>query len=439
MKKYISILILYAGLGHILSVNAQVIPTPAANQNEAILITNVKAHLGNGKVIENAVIGIENGKITMVADATTVRIDGSKYPKTINANGKRAYPGLIAPNTPLGLMEIPTVRASVDLTEIGQMNPSIRSLVAYNTDSQIQPTVRSNGILLAQIVPQGGTISGQSSVVELDAWNWEDAAYKTDNGMHLRWSAYYAASFDFAAGGMTVKKNDKYAAEVNDIEAFFSEALAYTKKDNPMPKNLKFEAMRDVFTGKKTLFVHCNLAKEITDAVLLGKKWGCKTVIVGGRDAWMVTDFLKANNIAVVLSETQALPSRNDEDIDQPFKTPAMLKAAGVRFCMSVEGGWQTRNLPLMAGQAVGFGLAYEDAIAAMTSESAKILGIDATVGTLEAGKDATLIITEGDILDMRTSKVSNAFIRGKEIDLDNKNKQLHRRFQTKYERQAKK
>ena len=145
---------------------------------------------------------------------------------------------------------------------------------------------------------------------------------------------------------------------MNDLDAFFKEAQAYTKKDNPLPKNLKFEAMRDVFSGKKTLFVHSNLAKEITEGVLFGKKYGCKTVIVGGKDSWMVTDLLKANNVAVVLSETQDLPSRNDDDIDQPFKTPAMLKAAGVQFCMSVSGGWQSRNLPLMAGQAVGFGLA---------------------------------------------------------------------------------
>jgi imidazolonepropionase-like amidohydrolase len=439
MKKYISIILFNALIFNVLKINAQVIPTPAANQSETILIMNAKAHIGNGKVIENSVIGLENGKIILIADATTVRIDGSKYKKTVNASGKHVYPSLIAPNTPLGLLEIQSIRASVDLTEIGVMNPSVRSIVAYNTDSQVPPTVRSNGILLAQIVPQGGTISGQSSIVELDAWNWEDAGYKVDNGMHLRWPGLYSVAFDFASSNISVKKNEKYNTELNEIDAFFKEAQAYTKKSNPLPKNLKLEAMQGVFNDKKTLFVHCNLAKEITEAVLFGKKYGCKTVIVGGKDAWMVADFLKANNTAVVLSQTQDLPSRNDDDIDQPFKTPAMLKAAGVQFCMSVGGGWQTRNLPLMAGQAVGFGLAYEDAITSMTSDAAKILGIDATVGTLEEGKDATLIIAEGDILDMRTSKVTQAFIRGKEIDLDNKGKQLYRRFQTKYDRQGKK
>lgn len=436
MKKYNSIFLLCTvwlmalSRGH-----AQTIPTPAAAQSEPILIMNAKAHIGNGKVIENAVIGFENGKLILVADATVVRIDGTKYKKIINAGGKHVYPGMIAANTPLGLVEIQSIRATADATEIGSMNPSVRSIIAYNTDSQVPPTVRSNGILLAQIVPQGGRISGQSSVVELDAWNWEDAAYKTDEGMHLRWPGVYSVSFDFAAGGISVKKNDKYNNEINELESFFKEAQAYTKKDNPMPKNLKLEAMREIFSGKKTLFVHANLVKEMTEGVLFAKKYGCRMVLVGGKDSWMITDLLKANNVAVVLSETQDLPSRNDDDIDQPFKTPAMLKAAGVPFCLSVNGGWQTRNLPLMAGQAVGFGLGYEDAIAAVTSEPAKILGISNSVGTLEEGKDATLIVTEGDVLDMRTSQVLHAFIRGKAIDLDNKHKQLSKRFQTKYDR----
>jgi imidazolonepropionase-like amidohydrolase len=413
-------------------------PIPAENQKEAILIINAKAHLGNGKVIESAAIGFENGKLTLVADVNTVKIDASKYKKTINATGKHVYPGIIAPNTPLGLIEIPAVRATVDNVEIGNMNPSVRSIVAYNTDSHVPPTVRSNGILLAQIVPSGARISGQSSVVELDAWNWEDAAYKIDMGMHLRFPSINNASFDFTQGTISMRKNERYTQEMTELESFFKEALAYSKIDNPTSKNLKFEAMKGVLSGKTTLFIHADLVKEITEGVLFGKKFGCKTVIVGGKDSWMSTDLLKTNNIAVVLSEVQDLPSRNDDDIDQPFKTPAMLKAAGVQFCMSVSGGWQTRNLPLMAGNAVGFGLAYEDAISAITSDAAKILGIDATVGTLEVGKDATLIISEGDILDMRTSKVKQAFIRGKDIDLDNKHQQLYRRFQTKYDRLGK-
>ncbi len=433
MKKGI---ILFA-LIQLLSVGskAQSLPLPAEKQSEAILVMNAKAHLGNGKVIENALVAFEFGIFTVIADATTARIDMTKYKKIINAEGKHVYPGFISMNTDLGLVEISAVRQTVDHTEIGEMNPSVRSVVAYNTDSQVPPTVRSNGILLAQITPNGGIISGQSSVVELDGWNWEDAAYKFDEGIHMSFPSLFSGGFDFMSGTFAQKKNENFTKQITDLEQFFSEAKAYAEKGVVSPKNLKFEAMRDLFSQKKTLYIRANMAKEITEGVLFGKKYGCKTVIVGGKDAYLVTEVLKNNNVSVILDETHALPSRTDDDIDQPFKSPAMLQKAGVTFCLSVNGNWQQRNLPLMAGQAVAFGLAYEEAVAALTSIPAKMLGIDKTVGTLEDTKDATFIITEGDVFDMRTSKVTHAFIRGKEIDLNNKQKDLYRRFKTKYER----
>ena len=419
----------------IINILASQTPTPAAAQSESILIMNGTAHLGDGRVIENACIGFAEGKLTLVADARVIRLDMSKYKKVIDATGKHVYPGLIAPNTPLGLVEVEAVRATLDYTEIGDFNPSVRSIVAYNADSYVLPTIRSNGVLLAQIVPQGGRLSGSSSVVELDAWNWEDAAYSIDGATHLRFPSINTVVFDTPNNEGGLRKNDNFNKQIIEIETFFREAKAYSEKINPMPRNLKFEAMRRVFTQKQSLFIHANTAKEITEGVNFGKKMGCKMVIVGGRDAWLVTDILKSNGVAVVLEETQSLPARNDEDIDQPFKTPALLKAAGVEFCMSVTGGWQQRNLPLMAGQSVAFGLDKEAALEAITAATARILGIDKTVGTLDVGKDATLFIAEGDILDMRTSIVKQAFIRGKTIDLDNKQKQLYRKYKTKYDR----
>ena len=431
MKKLI---ILFA-LIHVLILSTSAQPTPAAAQSEPILVMNATAHIGNGKVIEKAILAFENGKITIIDNIETSRIDMSKYKKVINAAGKHVYPGFISMNTDLGLVEINAVRQTVDHTETGEMNPSVRSVVAYNTDSQVSPTVRSNGVLLAQITPNGGTISGQSSVVELDAWNWEDAAYRFDEGIHVSFPALVSGGFDFLTGTFGARKNENFTKQVAALEQFFNEAKAYAEKAAPAPKNLKFEAMRDLFSQKKTLYIRANGAKEITEGVLFGKKMGCKTVIVGGKDAYLVIDVLKNNNVPIILSETQDLPSRVDDDIDQPYKNPAMLKKAGISFCLSVNGNWEQRNLPLMAGQAVAFGLAYEDAVAAITSEPAKILGIDKTVGTLEEGKDATFIITEGDVFDMRTSKLTQAFIRGKEIDLNNKQKDLYRRFKTKYDR----
>ncbi len=402
--------------------------TPAPPQAKPILILGAKAHLGNGQVIENSAIGFENGKLTVVSDATSIRIDRTAY-DIIDATGKEVYPGFIGTNTRLGLVEIDAVRSTNDYREVGYMNPNVRAIIAYNTDSKVTPTVRSNGVLMAQITPSGGRISGSSSVVSLDAWNWEDASYAADIGIHLNWPRLFRFTGWWAEPG-EIKKNDKYDEQVRAIKDFFAEAKAY--QDQKGPKNLKFEAMRGVFDGNKTLFIHTNDAKTMTEAILFAEMYKAKIVIVGGRDAWMIADFLRDHKVGVILRQTQSLPGREDSDIDQPFKTPAQLHAAGVTFAFNIGGAWEQRNLPFQAGQAVGFGLDYEAAVSGLTLNTAKILGVDATLGSLEVGKDATLFISEGDALDMRTCKIERAFIQGRDIDLDNKQKALYRKFKTK-------
>ena len=408
---------------------AQPMP-PAPPQSKAILILGAKAHLGNGRVIENSAIAFENGKLTVVADATTIRIDNSKY-DVIDATGKRVYPGFIAPNSRLGLVEINAVRATKDYAEVGSLNPNVRALIAYDTDSEVTPTVRSNGTLMAQIAPSGGRISGSSSVVVLDAWNWEDAAYRADDGIFLNWPRMMNSSF--SGGTFTRKKNDKYDGQVKEIESLFKEAQAYLEAKDRKTKNLKFEAMSGLFTGKDNLYIRVNRAKAIMESVLIAKKFGLRTVVVGGTDSWMVTEFLKENDVAVILNKTQSLPASSDADIDQPFKTPVALEEAGITFAFSISGGWQQRNLPFQAGQATGFGLDYEQAIAALTLNTAKIMGIDRMTGSLEVGKDATLFISDGDALDMRTNNVTHAYIQGRNIDLSNKQKRLYEKFRAKY------
>ncbi|MEM1319286.1 MAG: amidohydrolase family protein [Bacteroidota bacterium] len=405
--------------------------TPAAPQTQPILITGATAHLGNGIRIENSFIAFEQGKITIVADARTVNIDNSKNYKIIDASGKHVYPGFIAPNTNLGLVEIGAVRSTRDFAEVGQLNPSIRSIIAYNTDSRVTPTVRSNGVLMAQVTPQGGRVSGQSSVVVLDAWNWEDAAYRTDDGIHLNWPRVFTRRW----GGTSVEtsKNKNYAEQIRAIEDLFKEAQAYVEKQKVDPKNLKLEAMRGLFDQSKNLYVHTQDAKTIMEATLLAEQFGMRIVIVGGRDSWMITDFVKEHQVPVILRQSLSLPGRIDADIDQPYKTAKLLQEAGILFAFSVGGGWQQRNLPFHAGHSVAFGLDYEAAISGLTLNTAKILGVDKTTGSIEKGKDASLFICEGDALDMRTCKVVQAFIQGREIDLDNKQKALYRKFQDKY------
>lgn len=408
--------------------------TPAPRQTQAVLLTGATIHVGNGEVIENGVVAFENGRLTIVGDQSVKPANTNNY-ETIDATGKHIYPGLIAPNSQLGLVEIGAVRSTRDSREVGSLNPNIRSLIAYNTDSKVTPTVRSNGVLLAQITPQGGRVSGQSSIVELDAWNWEDAAYATDDAIHLNWPNLFRRTGWWAEPG-EIKKNDKYAEQVRELTTFLQEAKAYNDlaETDIKAKNLKFEAMRGLFNGRTNLMIHANQVKIIQEATLLVKSMNIRPIFIGGRDSWMITDFLKEHNAAVILAPTQALPANEDSDVDQPFKTAAVLQAAGIPFAFSGEGSWQQRNLMFQAGQSVGFGLDYEAAISALTLNTAKILNIDDRVGSLEQGKDATLIVVKGDVLDMRTSKVEQAFIRGKAIDLGNKQKDLYQKFEAKYE-----
>ncbi|MGB1120493.1 MAG: amidohydrolase family protein [Saprospiraceae bacterium] len=430
MKK----IILYILLVVPFLMNAQ--NTPAPKQSESILIIGATAHLGTGEAIENSAIGFENGKITFVGTAD--KADKTAFATIINATGKDVYPGFIAPNNQLGLVEIEAVRATRDDREVGFFNPNIRSIIAYNTDSKVTPTIRSNGVLLSQITPQGGRISGQSSVVQLDAWNWEDATVNTDEGIWMSWPRYYTWTGWWAEPG-EIKMNDDYNEQVQAIKDYFKEAKAYANAQPSDEKNLKFEAMKGLFLDgekSKTLYVRVDFSKAMMEVVNFAKAEDIEVVLVGANDAWMITDFLKENDISLIISQTHRLPSREDEDVDMPFKTPKILSDAGINFALSINDMWQQRNLPFQAGHAVGYGLDYEKAVQAVTLNPAEIMGIEDTYGSLETGKSATLFISKGDVLDMRTCEVEQAFIDGREIDLNNKHKALYEKFKAKYDRQ---
>jgi len=406
-------------------------PTPASVQTELILIEGGTLHIGNGQVIENAVVAFINGKIIYAGDAKgKSNLKDLNLYKVIDAKGKHIYPGFIALNSTLGLTEIDAARATRDFAEVGEMNPNVRAVISYNTDSKIIPTVRSNGVLLAEATPQGGTISGTSSVMMLDGWNWEDAMYKEEAGIHINWPHMTIAKGQFAEPEEKQKENISRSLE--NIRSFFSAAKTYAKQ-NHEEKNIRFEAMKDLFSGNKKLFVHCGYIKEIIAAVNFCKEFGIKMVLVGGADSWRVADFLKENNIPVVIVRTHAMPPREDEDIDLPYKLPYLLTIAGIIVCITDGGSWAQRNIPFQAGTASAHGLSKEEALMCITLNPAKVLGIDITTGTIETGKDATLFISSGDALDMKTNNVEFAFIRGKEIVLDDLQKQLYRKYMKKY------
>ncbi len=408
------------------------VPSPAPAQKMPILIQGATIHVGNGQVIEKGDIRIENGKITYIGASQQLSTTDAEV---IRAEGKHVYPGLILLNTTLGLTEIGAVRATVDEQETGQLNPHVRSIIAYNTDSEIIAVSRSNGILLAQITPQGGLVSGTSSVVQLDAWNWEDAAFKTDEGLHINWVSMFQRP-NFFAGETAVKKNERRKEALQQADILFKEAYAYAQIGTPTPVNARLEAMKGLYDGTKQLYIHADRAKEIMEAVKFAQDNKVKNiVIVGGLESYMITDFLKNNKVAVVLNHTFNLPSRVDDDVDLPYKMPYLLQKAGVKYAIGYEENHtQARNLPFAAGLAAGYGLSKEEALTSITLSAAQILGVADRTGSLEKGKDGTLIICEGDVLDMRTSKVTHAFIQGRKVNLDDKHKRLYQKFKAKYD-----
>jgi len=408
---------------------------PGATQKQDILITNGTIHIGNGTVLDKGNILIKNGKITGVSTSAITSTEA----KIIDAKGKHVYPGLILSQSQLGLVEVNSVRATIDHTELGTINPSIRSVVAYNTDSKVINTLKYNGILLANIVPMGGLISGSSSVMQLDAWNWEDALYHADGGMHFYMPSLVARPNPFAEFSGVDSKPATDAVKVSmerieEVKQFFRDAKAYLADTKTKQTNLKLEACRGLFEGKQKLFVHCDLAKEILVAIDFAKEFGFKLVIVGGSEAWQITDLIKEQNVAIILSQQHSLPTSPDDDVDQPYKTAALLHKAGIMVAINDEDG-QTRgrNLPFNAGTAAAYGMGKEAALQAITLNAARILGIDEKTGSIETGKDANIVISEGDILDMRSSIIRHAFIQGREVSLENKHTQLYDRYKKKY------
>ncbi|MDE3253223.1 MAG: amidohydrolase family protein [Bacteroidota bacterium] len=412
---------------------------PAKENKGRFFITNGTVHVGNGQVLENATIEVSNGKIVKIGQETPASLLGQSV---YDAKGKQVYPGLILPATDLGLKEIANgVRGSNDYSELGEYNPSVRSIVAYNTDSRFINVLKANGILLASVVPEGGIISGSSTVVQLDAWNWEDAAYKMDNGIHINMPSFITRMGRRGFGGFGgrggAQAGDPVKAafqKVEELKTFFREAKAYLQEPTHKETNLKLEAVKGLFDKTQKLYIHGDQVKQMLVAIDFVKEFGFSVVIVGGSESYQIADLLKNNHIAVILGPEHELPAMEDDDVDQPYKTPAELQKAGVLFALNdTHDESRYMNLSYNAGTAVTYGLTKEQALEAITLNAAKILGIDDKTGSLEVGKDANIIICDGDILDMKSSTVTHAFIQGRNVSLDNKQKELYERYKYKY------
>lgn len=405
-------------------------------QNKSTLYLGATIHTGVGSVIENGAMSVKDGKIEWIGDARTIRIDPSQFDTIIQLSGKHIYPGLIAPNSTIGIKEVDAVRATLDFAETGQINPNVRSAIAFNTDSKIIPTVRSNGILLVQSAPQGGLVSGTSSVFQLYGWNWEDALVKTDDGIYLNWPSSYTRPSRYrsdTAASIKVKEHR------DQLEQLFADARAYYLKGEHEKINLKLHAMKGLFDGSKRLYIRSNREPDMLSAIAFSRRFDVrKIVIVGGAESDRITQTLVKENIGVILQRTHRLPDHPDDAVDKPFRLPGILHKAGVVCAISNEGDMEamgTRNLAFLAGTAAANGIDKADALRMVTSNTAKLIGIDDRFGSLEEGKQAYFVISEGDIMDMKEALVSHVVINGKLLDANHENHQyqLFLKYMEKY------
>lgn len=402
-----------------------------SSSSDPVVLVNADLYTVSQGVLKNTSIRLENGKIAAIGVVSEAGAE------VIDLSGKRVYPGLIAPLTTMGLEEIGAVRATQDRDEVGDVTPEVTSRTAFNPDSEIIPTVRANGIAVAQVVPSGGLIRGSSSLVVLDGWNINDMALRKDDGMHLSWpNTTVSNSWWMRLSAEEQEKKNRESQQL--LDQSMAEAFAYhlaKEAGRLMPTDVRWEAMRPVFRKEKKLFVHANHYRQIQQVLQFSDDYDIDLVLCGGHDAWRLIDGIKSRQIPVILDRTARNPDRVDEDYDLPFRLPQRLYEAGIPFCQSMPGSWSVRNLAWEAGRAVGFGLPQEAALRSVTLSTAEILGVAGRLGSLEVGKDATLIVTSGDILDIRTARVERMYIQGREVDLGNRHKSLSGKYSQRLER----
>lgn len=416
---------------------------PGEDQKRPIILKGGILHTVSTDIFEGYDILFSKGKIVRIEK----NIMASPETDVYDVFGKHIIPGYIAPITRIGLVEIGLVKQTRDFAERGSLNPNVKANVSYNPDSDLIPITRSNGVLVVNSVPAGGRISGQSSVMMLDGWTWEQATLKHPSGLHINWPSMRINY------GANVKKSEKQQKEeiqksirdldhmVRDVRAYFQRIKQRSRIAGERQKSdLRLESMIPFVVEKKKIFIHADEARQIKSAVEWAKKNDLKIIIVGGSDSWRLTDLLVKNNIPVVIDQVEKIPTRRFEPIHLPYKLPFLLKQAGVQFCLNTIIGYphdgNIRNLPNEAMRAAAYGLDKSEALRSITLSTAEILGVDDMIGSLDIGKDATFFISETPPMEMNP-KILMAFIQGKEVDLNNHQKMLYKKYQEKYRRQG--
>ncbi len=411
---------------------------PGAPQKEPIALRGGVIHTVSGETYERGSLLFENGKITRVWE--TAEIETPTGTRIIELEGKHVYPSLIESNSSIGLVEIESIQATIDTTETGQINSNVRAQVAFNPDSEAIPVARANGVLLAASVPSGGLIGGRGSLMQLDGWSWEDMTVKSDVVMQLAWPRFGAPRFGRRGGGppqAAASATDRVKELADLLEKTRAYALSRANDPDRTPLDRRLENLIPVIHGELPFLIDADDVQQIESAVAFCRKQQVQLVIFGGYEALSCATLLKEANVPIIVAGTYRLPQNRHDPYDSAYSLPARLREAGIKYCISGAGRFSAsnlRNLPYHAAAAVAFGLDPQEALRAITLYPAEILKVADRVGSLEPGKDATLFIADGDVLDTPT-QVVQAFIQGRQVDLSSKHTQLYEKYRTKYER----
>jgi len=414
---------------------------PAAARAQSLLLKNATVHPVSGPVLSPGDVLIENGKVSQIGHLDV------KADQVVDLTGQHLYPGLLALNTSLGLVEIEEVRATRDMEETGQFVPEVQSWVAVNPDSELLPVARANGVAFFEPTPEGSMVAGQSALMVMDGWTTEEMVFKKPAALHIYWP-----SMDIGTGGRRggfrrrgasgspeerVKERERKVKELAD---FFDDARAYAQargaaQTNGAPDpglNPSWEAMLPYVRGQQPIIIHADELRQIKSALQWAETNNYKIIIAGGYDAWKVADLLAKKNVPVIYDAMYRLPSSEVESYDIHFKAPELLRQAGVKVAFSLQGDVAaaalTKNLPYVASQAVAYGLPADEALKAITLYPAQILGVDNRLGAIEQGKDGTVFACTGDILDLRAN-VTHLWVAGHEVSLENRHTRLYEKY----------
>ena len=426
---------------------------PGPPQSAPLLLTGGDVYTVSGDVIPGGQVLFERGRIVAVGKDVQAPSDV----KRLDVAGKRVYPGLFAVGNDLGLSEIRSVRGSLDAAETGDLNPNARAEVAINPDSELIPVARANGVLLNLTAPEGSVIPGTSAVIQLDGWTWEDLTVKAPVAVHLTWPRMSPATRSRRVREGPEEQAKRRDEQLKALDQAFADARAYlaarkaAKSDGGAGKDkaghagagraadfdARWEAMIPLLEGRVPLVVEADEARQIEAAVAFAAREKVKLVLFGGYDAPLCAELLKKHGVPVIVNGVHRLPLRPDAPYDEPFTLPDRLREAGLAYCITLAhrfGGSDVRNLPYHAAAAAAYGLPVEEALKAITLYPARILGVADRVGSIEPGKDATLIVTDGDVLEPAT-RVEQAFVQGRRVDLSSKHTRLWQKYREKYKR----